>query len=281
MARGPRKPRPSSSARRDPGAPAWLAGLHPVREALRARRRRLLRLRIRSDRPRREQAELLDLAARAGIPAEALEPRAFEEIPGLEGHDQGVALLAGPLPELSLEELIEGAGAARPVGHAEDRPRWIVALDGVEDPQNVGALVRVAESAGVAGLLLTDRRAPRLTPAVSRASAGAIEWLPVARVPNLARALQALQRAHYWVVACAPEADQTLFDLDDRHLEGSLVVVLGGEGRGVRRSILERADHRVAIPMRGRVDSLNVSTAGAIVLYDWVRRSISRAAGTA
>jgi 23S rRNA (guanosine2251-2'-O)-methyltransferase len=268
MARGPRKPRPPSAARREAEAPVWLTGLHAVREALRARRRRLVRLRLRAERRRPEQGELIELAGAAGIPVESVDARRFAAGLDAEGHDQGVALLAGPIPEQSLAELIrEGREAAG--------PRWIVALDGVEDPQNVGALVRVAESAGVHGLVLTERRAPRLTPAVSRASAGAIEWLAVARVANLARALQTLKEADHWVVACAPGADRTLFELEDRHLEGNLVVVLGAEGRGIRRTILEQADHRVAIPMRGRIDSLNVSTAGAILLYDLVRRRLA------
>jgi 23S rRNA (guanosine2251-2'-O)-methyltransferase len=148
-----------------------------------------------------------------------------------------------------------------------------VALDGVEDPQNVGAVARVAESAGALGLILTERRAPELTPAVSRASAGAIEWLPVARVANLGRALETLQSDDYWVVAAAPGSEGGLFSVEDRILTGNLVVVLGAEGRGIRPSILDLADHRVEIPMRGEIASLNVSTAGAIILYDLLRRS--------
>ena len=201
-----------------------------------------------------------------------------DEIPQLEerlesdANDQGVALQAGPLPELSLDELIEFAGSATGSGSR------LVALDGVEDPQNLGALARVAESAGAHGLILTERRAPALTPAVSRASAGAIEWLRVARVPNLSRALAVLQASEYWVVAAAPAAKASLFETEDRILTGNLVVVLGAEGKGIRQSIIEQADHLVEIPMRGEIASLNVSTAGAIILYDLLRRAESGAA---
>ena len=139
------------------------------------------------------------------------------------------------------------------------------------------AIQESAESAGARGLILTDRRAPPITAAVSRASAGAVEWLPIARVPNLGRALSDLKEAGFWVVAAAPDDEGSLFSMEDRILTGNLVVVLGAEGAGIRRSILEQADHRVGIPMRGHVASLNVSTAGAVILYDLLRRSDARA----
>jgi 23S rRNA (guanosine2251-2'-O)-methyltransferase len=201
------------------------------------------------------------------LPVEVVEGAQLEERTDADGNDQGVVLRVGPVPELSLEDLIEHARAAAGSGNR------LVALDGVEDPQNVGALARVAESAGAHGLILTERRAPALTPAVSRASAGAIEWLRVARVPNLLRALTVLQDNAYWIVAAAPHSTATLFEMDDRILTGNLVVVLGAEGKGIRRSILEQADHLVEIPMRGKIASLNVATAGAILLYDLLRRS--------
>ena len=110
--------------------------------------------------------------------------------------------------------------------------------------------------------------------AVSRASAGAIEWLPVARVANLRRALDGLKQAGYWTVAAAPEGSSSLFETDDRILTGDLVVLLGAEGKGVRPSLLKDADHRVSIPMEGEIASLNVATAGAILLYDLLRRTV-------
>lgn len=243
-----------------------------MREALLARRRRLDRLWLRSGGPGAERADWLELAGSAGVSVEVVEPAAFEAGVISEGNDQGVALKAGPLPELSLGELLDYAGKAPGEGSR------FVLLDGVEDPQNVGALARVAESAGAHGLILTERRAPPLTAAVSRASAGAIEWLRVARVPNLGRALSVLQKNAYWIVAAAPAANATLFEIDDRILTGNLAVVLGAEGKGIRRSILEQADHLVEIPMRGHVASLNVSTAAAIILYDLLRRSESATA---
>ncbi len=246
----------------------WLTGLHPVREALRARRRRLDGLILRAGRPGPALREIIDLARVLGVPVEQVEVEALDRRVEGEWNHQGVALRVGPLPELSMAELFDVAGQAPP-------GRRILALDGVEDPQNVGAVARVAESAGVLGMILTQRRAPALTPSVARASAGAIEWLPVARVSNLGRALAELQSRDYWILAAAPDAQRSLYDMKDRILTGNLVVVLGAEGKGLRPSILNQADHRVGIPMRGRVDSLNVSTAGAVLLYDLLRRSES------
>jgi 23S rRNA (guanosine2251-2'-O)-methyltransferase len=175
-----------------------------------------------------------------------------------------VALLAGPLPEVSLGEL----------SRAGEAPRTLVALDGVEDPQNVGAVARVAESCGASGLLLARRRAPPLGAAVSRASAGAIEWLPAARVANLGRALNTLKDKGFWVFGCDPEGAEDLFALPARVVAGDQLVVLGAEGRGLREGILRALDHRIRIPMAGRVGSLNVAAAAAVVLFELRRRRV-------
>jgi 23S rRNA (guanosine2251-2'-O)-methyltransferase len=152
----------------------------------------------------------------------------------------------------------------------------LVALDGVEDPQNVGAIVRVADSAGVDGLILTHRRSPPLGPALARASAGAVEWLPVARVPNLRGALKLLKKEGFWALGAEPEGPVSLFDTPESITRGPLVVVLGSEGKGLRPGVLEEIDHRVRIPMAGRVASLNVATAAAVVLFELLRRDPTR-----
>jgi 23S rRNA (guanosine2251-2'-O)-methyltransferase len=261
--------RPDSSTASRDSTHDWLTGFHSVREALRAGRRELDRLWLRDGKQRDEHAELADLARTRGVLVEIVDAMTLTERVDSDGNHQGVALRAGPLPELSLMSLLESAR------HSPRGGSRLVALDGVEDPQNVGALARVAESAGAHGLILTERRAPGLTPAVSRASAGAIEWLPVARVSNLGRTLTVLQKSGYWVVAAGLDSDSGLYELEDRILTGNLTVVLGAEGKGIRRSILDQADHLVEIPMRGKISSLNVSSAGAIILYDLLRRSES------
>lgn len=235
-----------------------LTGFQAVREALRARRRPLYRLHLRPGAERPERTALRRLAERAGVPV-------LEEEPG-EGASrahQGIALEVGPLPALSLAALAE-----RSAGELS----MLVALDGVEDPQNVGAVARVAEAAGAAGLVLTTRRAPPLSAAVSRASAGAIEWLATARVPNLGRALQELKARGFWVFGADPGGSEELFALPERVVRGSRVLVLGAEGRGLRPGVSRSLDHRVRIPMAGRVASLNVATAAAVLLFELQRR---------
>ena len=239
-----------------------LAGQHVVREALRARRRRLVRLLLEDGPPTEEASELASLAAAAGVEVATVPRRRLAELTGAESRSQGALLEAGPLPELPLRDLLAGAPGGR----------RLVALDGVEDPQNLGAIARVAEAAGAGGLVLTRRRAPPLSPAASRASAGALEHLPVARVTNLPRSLADLRAEGFWSVGAEPDAEADLFSAPDRLLSGDLVVVLGAEGRGLRRGVRAMLDHELRIPMAGRVASLNVSAAAAVVLFELVRR---------
>jgi 23S rRNA (guanosine2251-2'-O)-methyltransferase len=221
-----------------------------------------LRLRVRRGLRRSGLGEILAAARGARVPIEEVgaDALAAGAPPGISS--QGVALLAGPLPEVPLGELARAGGA----------PRTLVALDGVEDPQNVGAIARAAEACGACGLLLTRRRAPPLGAVVSRASAGAIEWLPAARVANLGRALNTLKDKGFWVFGCDPEGVEELFALPARALAGDQVVVLGAEGRGLRAGIQRVLDHRIRIPMAGRVGSLNVAAAAAVVLFELRRR---------
>lgn len=238
-----------------------LTGFHPVREALRARRRSLQRLCLRGA-VRPEWEELRALAREAGVPVVEAAAGAPPDVEG-SGRAPWVWLEAGPLPEVGLEALL--AAAAGPTS-------TLVALDGVEDPQNVGAILRVAEAGGVAGLLMTRRHAPPLTDAIARASAGAVEWLPVCRVPNLTRALRSAKQAGFWVVGADPLAPTDLFSAPTAWLRGPRVLLLGAEGVGLRQGVTQEVDHRVRIPMCGRVASLNVSTACAVLLFELIRR---------
>jgi len=243
-----------------------LYGVRPVAEALRAGRRRLGLLRIRSGRGGSEVARIRARAEKLGLTVEEVAEPEFRRLAPEGALTQGLLLDAGPLPELSLDELV----GAEPAGDGV-----LVALDGVEDPQNVGAIARVAEAAGSRGLVLTTRHAPPLGPAVSKASAGAIEVLPVARVNNLARALEELKGRGYWIFGADPDAREAIYDLPERVFRGPACLVLGAEGRGLRPGVRRRIDHPVRIPMAGRVASLNVSNAAAILLYEWVRRMAS------
>ncbi len=245
----------------------YLRGMHAIGESLRARRRELHRLLIRRGSSRPELEPLVRAAREAGIPIEQMDlPDLAALADAGEASLQGILLEAGPLPEFhSVRALCRHIG-----GSGEGRR--LVALDGVEDPQNVGSLTRVADAAGAHGLVLTERRAPPLTPALARASAGAIEWQPVARVPNLGRALSDLQNEGFWLLGAHPAAEHSVFELPGRLIQGDLVLVLGAEGKGLRPSVLKALDHPLRIPMLGEVASLNVATAGAIVLFELLRR---------
>ena len=239
-----------------------LIRLHPVREALRARRRELVRLRVRDPLPK-DAAEVLELAEVAGVPIARQTAADLEQGLPDGARSQGFVLEAHALPTLSLEEMLS---------RGTPGDRTLVCLDGVEDPQNLGALARATDASGADGLILSNRNAPPLSAAVSRASAGAIEHLPVARVANLGRALEALKQHDFWVLGADPEAPDCLFETPDRLWEGDLVLVLGAEGRGIRPGIAQRLDHRVRIPMRGELASLNVASAGAVLLFERLRR---------
>ncbi len=195
-----------------------LTGFQAVREALRARRRPLYRLRLREGAEREERAELRKLAEQAGVSV-VEGPLGAPRQPSEARSQLGIRLDAGPLPVLQLADLVEAA---------QGEHGCLVALDGVEDPQNLGAIARVADAAGVSGLLLTSRHAAPLSPAVSRASAGAIEWLPTARVANLSRALNLLKKKDFWIFgADLAEDAETLFTMPERVARGRRVVVLG------------------------------------------------------
>jgi 23S rRNA (guanosine2251-2'-O)-methyltransferase len=242
-----------------------------IEEALRADRREFHGLFVREGALAREWTPVLDRARRRGLPIRELDSKGWERIELLLGDspDQGCVLEAGPLPILGGVQALTEALPPSPQGHL------VVAFDGVEDPQNVGSLARVADAAGVSGLLLTERRSPPMSPALSRASSGAVEWQRVARVTNLSRGLQGLKEAGFWVLAADPAAEKTVFELPDLHLGGNLVLVLGAEGKGLRPGVLAQVDHRARLPMLGRVDSLNVATAGAVLLYEVVRRRLA------
>jgi 23S rRNA (guanosine2251-2'-O)-methyltransferase len=260
-----RSPPPRGSGERSGRGASFelLVGRRPVEEALRARRRRLGRLWTRRGARGRELDSLVRAAEAAGAAIVEVDAETLREMVGEDAHAQGVALEAGPLPEHDLDGVLG----------AERTPRRLVALDGVEDPRNVGAIIRVAEAAGAAALVLTERRAPPLSPAVARASAGAVEWLPVARVVNLPRSLAILRSRGFWVLGADAGGGADLFGLPDRVFEGDLVLVLGAEGRGLRPGVRAQVDHLVRIPQAGKVSSLNVASAAAVMLFEIGRRA--------
>jgi 23S rRNA (guanosine2251-2'-O)-methyltransferase len=245
-----------------------LYGLHPVEEALKAGKRRFDHVLVARERhdARLEQVVALCRESRVRFleqPREQLTVAA-----GTAAH-QGVVALVHPQEFLALEDLFVPP-AGKPAAS-----RLVLALDGVEDPQNLGALLRVADGAGVDGVVLTERRSAPLSPAAVKASAGAAEHLRIARVVNLVRALEDLKRQNLWIVGLDERGEG---DYDRFDFTGNLVIVLGREGAGLHDLVRRTCDHLLRIPMAGGVSSLNVSAAGAVVLYEAARQR--RAAGT-
>jgi 23S rRNA (guanosine2251-2'-O)-methyltransferase len=180
----------------------------------------------------------------------------IEELCG-SAANQGLCAQAAPYPYAEAAKLLEAPDAL------------IVALDEVQDPQNLGAIVRTAECAGVTGLVVPERRAVEVTPAVCKASAGAVEHLPIAQVRNLADFLGEAKQAGAWVYGAAAEAPAGYLEPD---YEGKVVLVLGAEGRGLRPRVAKACDALVSLPLLGQIDSLNVSAAAAVLLYGILQR---------
>jgi 23S rRNA (guanosine2251-2'-O)-methyltransferase len=208
--------------------------------------------------------ELETLAAERGIATERVPKRELDRIARGATH-QGVVAAVEPFHYRTLADVIEA-------GLAHGDP--VVLADGVSDPQNVGALIRVVDAAGAAGLVLPERRAAQVTPAARKASAGAAEHVAIARVTNLTRALDEIKRAGMWVVGLADDGPQDLYEAD---LPTPLALAVGSEGRGLSRLVRERCDLVVRIEMFGRVSSLNVAQAAAVALFEWRRRERGRA----
>jgi 23S rRNA (guanosine2251-2'-O)-methyltransferase len=201
--------------------------------------------------------EIIDACRVAGISLRFAPRPTLERAAGSRQHQNVVAVCASRAYD-KLESLLPPAERV-----------LLVVLDGVEDPANLGAIARTAVAAGASGIVIPERRAAGLSPAVARAAAGALEHLKVARVTNLVRALMELKERQVWVYGFEAQAEKSYLDLDYR---GACALVLGGEGHGLHRLVREACDELAYIPLRGPVSSLNVSVAAAVVLYEAVRQ---------
>jgi 23S rRNA (guanosine2251-2'-O)-methyltransferase len=234
-------------------------GINPVLEALRSGRVRELRVGERADDRVRE---ILTLAKERSVrvrrvPADVLQRQSQG------GVHQGVAADVEDVREYSLEDLVRGAAG----------PALLIVLDGIEDPHNLGAILRTADAAGVDGVIMQERRSAALGGAAAKASAGAISHVKVAQVVNIARAIDELKALGVWSVGLAGEADASYDTLD---LAGPTALVMGAEGPGLRRLVREKCDFLASIPMQGHVESLNVSVAAGVVLFEAVRQRRNR-----
>ena len=258
----PRAPRPAA----DDGA--HLFGVQPVLEALRAGTRPVERLTVAEGAHETRLREILEIARYADIPVRRV-PRAELQRLAAGANHQGIIATIAAAHYTHTDELLD-ALAAR-VGTAD--PPLAVVLDGVEDPRNLGAVIRTVECAGAHGVFVPERRASGLTETVAKAAAGALEYVPVARAANVVRLIEELKERGVWTVGTAGDAETSYTEWDWTQ---PCALLLGGEGEGLRRLVRERCDVLVSIPLRGRIESLNVSVAAGIVLYEAVRQRTAR-----
>jgi 23S rRNA (guanosine2251-2'-O)-methyltransferase len=235
-------------------------GVEPIRELVAAAPEAIRALFVRRDEERRFAAEIEQVRKHGGR-IEMVEAERLAQLAGAEARHQGIAALMREYEYAALADVI--AKGADP----------IVLVDGVTDPRNLGALMRSAEGAGASAIVLARDRTVGITPAAVKASAGAWIHLVIARCGNVARALEQLKEAGYWIAALAPGGETSIYDLDTTR---RLVIVIGSEDRGVRDIVRKGADFVVNIPMRGRVDSLNVSVAAAVALFEIARKRATR-----
>jgi 23S rRNA (guanosine2251-2'-O)-methyltransferase len=237
-----------------------LYGLHPVEEAIRSGSRQLDHVSVARERRDDRLERLIELCRTAGIRV-AIEPRdQLTRLARTDAH-QGVLAVVQERKFLGIEDLL--------APKTEGEYTFLLALDGIEDPHNLGALLRTADAAGVDGVVLPERRSAPVTATVAKTSAGASEHVRIARVTNLVRALEQMKQRHVWVIGLDERGtpDYTEFDF-----KTDCVLVLGREGAGLHDLVKKTCDHLLRIPMAGQVSSLNVSVAGAIVMYEAMRQ---------
>lgn len=257
-ARRPREPEPPPAVR--PSAPGLeiLYGRQTVREALRAGRRRFVQVLLAEGmEPGGIVAEIVAWAKERACPVRTVLRSQLDALGDV--HHQGVAAEVGPFPYSEVDDLLLRA-------RERGEPPLLLLLDHLQDPQNLGSLLRTAEAAGAHGAILPRRRAVEVTPAVSHASAGAAEHLAVALVTNLVQAMTYLKQQGVWLVGLHPGPEAIPYDRAD--LKGPLGLVVGAEGTGLSRLVRERCDFLISLPLQGHVSSLNAAVAGAIALYE-------------
>ena len=254
--RGDARPEPRGTEGHRPERPEApenvLAGRNPIREALRSGRdiEKLLVMRGELSGSARQ---IVQMAREARVPVQEVDKERLDEI---TPHHQGLLAFASAYQYSSLEEMLQEA-------EEKGEDPFLIILDGITDPQNLGAVIRTAECVGAHGVIVRERRSVGLTPAAVKASAGAVEYVKVARVTNLSRVLEELKKRGVWVYAVTMDGE----DYQKVAFSGGTALVIGSEGEGISRLILEHCDQRVSLPMRGKLDSLNASAAASVMMY--------------
>jgi 23S rRNA (guanosine2251-2'-O)-methyltransferase len=239
----------------------YIWGRYPVLEALRSRRR-VHRVMVAQGPQDPALTQVLDQARRVGVAVEIVSRRRLDDLSKNANH-QGVMALTAPREYAEVEDLL---ARAEELGEAP----LLLVLDAIQDVQNLGSLIRTAEAVGAHGVIIPEHRAAGLTPAVDKTSAGAVEFVPVARVTNITRALDDLKKRGLWCVGLSEDAELTY---DKANLTGPIALVVGNEAKGISRLAREHCDLLIKLPMRGHIESLNAAMAGSVALYEiWRQR---------
>lgn len=241
-----------------------LVGRNAVTEALKSSRG-INKLWIASGDREGSVAEIAALAKERGIVVQYVERAKIEALAGGHRH-QGVLAYVAPVPYAELEDILKAA-------EAKGEAPFLVLLDELEDPHNLGALLRTADATGVHGILIPKRRSVSLNATVAKTSAGAVEYVPVARIGNIAQTLKKLKEKGFWVAGADMDGEKAYYEAD---LTGPLVLVVGSEGKGMSRLTKEACDFIVRMPMVGRINSLNASVAGSILMYESMRQRLQK-----
>lgn len=255
----PRNPKPTSSSTHETAA---IYGVLPVLEALRADHRRIEKVLIATGANERRLAEIIALCRQRSIVCDRVPRDSFSKLLGTEANHQGVAAFTASAEYVDLDEILDPA----------ENP-LVLLLDGVEDPRNLGAILRAAECAGSDGVVIPERRAVGLTETAAKSSAGAIEYIKVGKAGNFNRLIEQLKKRGIWVVGSSGDAETEYTDWDWTRPSA---LVLGGEGSGLHRLVAENCDVLVKIPMYGKIESLNVSVAAGVILFEARRQRAAR-----
>ena len=237
-----------------------ICGVHAVYEALISGKLPLERIHVARETHSPKLKEILDIARQRGVPVRKEDRVVIDRLAAGAVH-QGIVAIGGEFAYAALETLFGRAHSL------------VVVLDGVEDPHNLGAVIRTAEACGASGVVVPERRSAPLTAVVVKAAAGALAHLPIVRVTNVVSTIDELKKRGLWIVGVDPSAERKWTDFD---YTGPVALVLGGEHRGIRRLVRDHCDALVRLPMAGKIASLNISVAAGVVLYEVVRQRSAR-----
>lgn len=237
-----------------------IGGKHSVLEALRSGRP-IHKIWIGDQSQKYWSQPIVDAAKQSGVSVQFVDKRKLDQLASNVQH-QGVVAQVAAYGYIELDDIVQRA-------FDSGEPPFLIILDEIEDPHNLGSVLRTADCTGVHGIVIPKRRSVGLTAAVSKISAGAVEYVPVARVTNIARTIEQLQKAGIWTVASAGDAEQLLHEID---LTVPLAVVIGNEHKGISRLVKETCDFTARLPMYGHIDSLNAAVAAGVMMYEVVRQ---------